>query len=47
MRALILAALLTGCLGGCGSLPMNGELLDAVRDEVEPVSCQCNVYCGT
>ena len=42
MRAVILAALLTGC----GSLPMNGELLDAVRDDVEPVSCQCNVYCN-
>ncbi len=40
---------LIGLLAGCTSLPMDGSVLEAVKapDEVEPVSCQCNVYCGT
>lgn len=42
MRTVILAVLLTGCT----SFPMNGELLEAVRDDSDPVSCQCNVHCG-
>jgi len=32
----------------CSSLPLNGALLDRAlepREELEPVSCQCNVYC--
>ena len=40
--------LLIGLLAGCSALPMDGSVLEAVKapDEVEPVSCQCNVYCG-
>ena len=35
-------------LSGCGSVPMDGSLLEAVKPpaEVEPTSCQCNVYCA-
>ncbi len=46
MRLLLIALLLSGCT----SLPFEGRVLDAIAEdqptEVEPVSCQCNVYCG-
>lgn len=45
MRLLLIALLLSGCT----SLPLGGEVLDRVIDrpeEIEPVSCQCNVYCA-
>ena len=39
--------LLISLLTGCSALPMDGSVLEAVRHapEVEPASCQCNVYC--
>ena len=45
MRLLSLTILL---LAGCSALPMDGSVLDAISEdpEVEPVSCQCNVYCA-
>ena len=44
MRLILLASL----LAGCSALPMDGTVLDAISEdpELEPVSCQCNVYCG-
>ena len=43
-----MAILFSLFLAGCSSLPMDGSVLDAVKPpaEVEPVSCQCNVYCN-
>jgi len=55
MRSLILAASIA-FISGCTTLPLGGKGLEAALEgrrqeqppaEVEPVSCQCNVYCGT
>jgi hypothetical protein len=45
---LVIATLFSLLLVGCGSLPFDGKVLDAISEdpEVEPVSCQCNVYCN-
>ena len=54
MQSLILA-LLIAFIGGCSALPFGGRGLEAAIEgrrqeqppaEVEPVSCQCNVYCN-
>jgi len=55
MRPLILAVSIA-FISGCTTLPLGGKGLEAALEgrrqeqppaEVEPVSCQCNVYCGT
>ena len=48
MSRCITAMALCLSLISCSSLPLNGALLDRAlepREELEPVSCQCNVYC--
>jgi hypothetical protein len=54
MRALIVVVSIA-FISGCTSLPFNGRGLEAAIEgrrqeqppaEVEPVSCQCNVYCN-
>ena len=45
MRRIIAGALLLSLIS-CSSLPLGGAVLERAlesRDEVEPVSCQCNV----
>jgi PBP1b-binding outer membrane lipoprotein LpoB len=46
MRLLLIALFLSGC----SALPFEGTVLEAIAEdpptEVEPVSCQCNVYCA-
>ena len=42
--------LIAALISGCSALPMDGSVLKAVTPkpevDVEPASCQCNVYCN-